>query len=450
MAERTTKSIDPMTDGSGMAAPDLNSGLRFKDYGSYGLKQYGGWIREDTLPELQGRQGARAYREMLDNSATVGAMMFAIQQAMRRVNWRVDPASDKPEAQKEAEFVDSLRDDMCYDDQTEILTEVGWKLFKDLLPNDRVAQRGADGFLEYVKPIRQHCFDFDGDLMGYQGDAVDFLVTPTHRMLFADKERGGSKDSFSIYKCQHIYNRSGWVTKQVQWRGTSQAYWRAPRWLELLGFFAADGCASGHQVYLIQKERAYVDQLLADVGLTAKTRIVNGATQWMIGDKCWCDELRTDFGVGARNRKLPVWLKELPPEELRTFLRGFAAGDGWQAPSGLIGLYTASKQLADDLQEIAMKAGYVANVSSHMQMHGFAVGSTQYRVGIWSDKKDYLRPLLKRGRGWYKKPYLGKVYCVSVPAGVVLVRRNGKALWCGNSHTWDNFMTEALSMLGYG
>jgi hypothetical protein len=84
------------------------------NYGSYGLRQFGGWVREEILPDLVGRQGARTYREMLDNSAIIGAMMFAIQQAMRRVSWRVDPANDSAEAEKFAEFADTLRDDMSH------------------------------------------------------------------------------------------------------------------------------------------------------------------------------------------------------------------------------------------------------------------------------------------------------------------------------------------------
>jgi hypothetical protein len=107
--------VDPAADGSGgWLAPDLNWGMRFSDYGSYGLRQFGGWVREEYLPELTGRNGARVYREMLDGSATVGSMIFAVQQAMRGVRWRVEPANDSPEAQKEAEFVDSLRDDMSH------------------------------------------------------------------------------------------------------------------------------------------------------------------------------------------------------------------------------------------------------------------------------------------------------------------------------------------------
>lgn len=80
--------------------------------GSSGLRQYGGWVREEFLPQLRGRQGARTYREMLDNSPTVGAIMFAIQQTMRQVDWRVTSYDDSSEAVAGAEFLESCMEDM--------------------------------------------------------------------------------------------------------------------------------------------------------------------------------------------------------------------------------------------------------------------------------------------------------------------------------------------------
>jgi hypothetical protein len=110
------KSIDPFTDGSGgFMPPELGYGMNFRDYGSYGLRQYSGWIREEFLPQLVGRQAVTVYREMLDNSSAVGSMIFAIQQAMRHVEWRVESASDKDgKGDQWTEFADSLRLDMSH------------------------------------------------------------------------------------------------------------------------------------------------------------------------------------------------------------------------------------------------------------------------------------------------------------------------------------------------
>lgn len=106
---------DPYSDGSGWGSvPLLTSGMLFQDYASYGLRQYSGWVREEYLADLVGRNGARAYREMMDGSAIVGSMLFAIQQSMRKCEWRVEPANDTAPAKAEAEFVESLMEDMSH------------------------------------------------------------------------------------------------------------------------------------------------------------------------------------------------------------------------------------------------------------------------------------------------------------------------------------------------
>lgn len=108
------KDKDPRMDGSGDTPPQSSEALNFKDVGSYGLRQFGGWVREEFLRALVGREGARTYREMGDNSPTVGAILFCIIQMMRRVEWRITPADDTDEAQKEADFVQSIMDDMSH------------------------------------------------------------------------------------------------------------------------------------------------------------------------------------------------------------------------------------------------------------------------------------------------------------------------------------------------
>lgn len=118
MADEVTalrKSLDPMTDSSGgFLAPVLPYNLNFSDIGSYGLRQYSGWIREEYLPQLMGRQAITMWREMMDNSSIIGSMLFAITQAMRKVEWRVETPDDRAESKREQEFADSLRLDMSH------------------------------------------------------------------------------------------------------------------------------------------------------------------------------------------------------------------------------------------------------------------------------------------------------------------------------------------------
>jgi hypothetical protein len=113
MAKGKSRPNAPMAaSGPSNPAPQLKSGAVFTDFGTTGLRAYGGYVREEFLPALVGRQGVTVYREMLDNSPIIGALMFAIQGAMRKVEWRTEPANDTPAAAEAAEFADSLRSDM--------------------------------------------------------------------------------------------------------------------------------------------------------------------------------------------------------------------------------------------------------------------------------------------------------------------------------------------------
>lgn len=94
--------------------PDFERKQIFDDIGFYGLRQFSGHVREEFLPQLAGRQAQRVYREMLDNSSVVGAVMFAIQQSMRKVTWRVEPPNDSAAAKAQVEFVESLMADMSH------------------------------------------------------------------------------------------------------------------------------------------------------------------------------------------------------------------------------------------------------------------------------------------------------------------------------------------------
>jgi hypothetical protein len=94
--------------------PPFKRGQIFDDIGSSGLRAFSGYVREEILPQLLGREAQRVYREMLDNSSVVGSIIFAITQAMRRVTWRVVPPNDSADAKELAEFVESMMEDMSH------------------------------------------------------------------------------------------------------------------------------------------------------------------------------------------------------------------------------------------------------------------------------------------------------------------------------------------------
>ncbi len=128
MAKRQTRK-------AGSPGPSTGATL-IRELGVTGLGRFGGWIVEEFLTELRGIQGRRVFREMAANDATVGAMLFAVNQLVRQVDWGVEPATgtsvDTVQAAAAQEYVKgALFEDMSHtwqDALTEILSELvyGW------------------------------------------------------------------------------------------------------------------------------------------------------------------------------------------------------------------------------------------------------------------------------------------------------------------------------------
>lgn len=84
----------------------------FPEYGVTGLRQYGGFVLEEWLANLQGRNEPWAYREMIDNDPVIGGIMFAIKMMARKARWWVAAPEGKGASAEAAEFVESCIHDM--------------------------------------------------------------------------------------------------------------------------------------------------------------------------------------------------------------------------------------------------------------------------------------------------------------------------------------------------
>lgn len=110
---------------------------RFNEWGSTGLRRWGGSIYEERLKELQGRAGRLLYREMRLNDPVISAMFFAVVNAVKQADWsRIESASDKPDDKRVAEFVESALGDMSWSFSTQLdlilyeMFEQGFSIFE--------------------------------------------------------------------------------------------------------------------------------------------------------------------------------------------------------------------------------------------------------------------------------------------------------------------------------
>jgi hypothetical protein len=228
LTPNTGQSKDPNLNGGSVGSfPAMTAGMEFQDVGSLGLRAFSGWVREEFLPQLQGRQAAQKYREMIDNSPVIGAINFAITGTMRKVEWRVNPADDSGEAQEMAEFVESCMDDMSHsweDLMVENLSMLGYGfapheiVYKKRdgrdVPEGTAKSNYDDGRIGWRRiPIRgqdtviKWFFDPNGEIKGMtqQPWAGPLIDIPIEKMLlFRPSQHKGNPEGKSIYRTAYV------------------------------------------------------------------------------------------------------------------------------------------------------------------------------------------------------------------------------------------------------
>jgi hypothetical protein len=352
----------------------------------------------------------------------------------------------------------------CYDDQTEILTEKrGWQFFRDLSPDDQVATLQDNKTLTYQLPDGIAAHPYKGEMLGFESEGVDFLVTPDHKMLVS--KRRTRKKIWGDYEeatAESIYgNQLVRVKRDAIWDAEEPQH--SIDFFEFLGFWFAEG-SCGEYLYedrkspichlnITQKKHTqYVELLLERNHLSyrkdSKTDNIDCHTYHLENNESLMELWDTFKNAGTHQpRSIPQWIKSAPPLYLKAFLHGYFMGDGSDYKN-TIRLATSSKIMADDLQEIALKSGGVATVrksdytgrkftikgrqgtTNHPLYNVTLLGEQKYRPILHVSKKD-----TNHLRGWYKQDYDGMVYCVEMPLVPVYVRRNGKAFWCYRTYS---------------
>lgn len=208
----------------------------FYELGTTGLQRWSGYISEEFHRELTGDRALRVYREMMDNSATVGACLFAIDMLARNVTWHVEAGGKSPEDEDAALFVEQCREDMSHswqDLMSEILTMLGygWS-YHELVykrrqgPNSQpgLASRFTDGRIGWRKiPIRSQEtrqrweFDPGGGITGlWQQDPVAYqtvLIPIQKSLLFRPRAHKNNPEGRS---CLRTAYRPWYFSKRIE------------------------------------------------------------------------------------------------------------------------------------------------------------------------------------------------------------------------------------------
>jgi thymidylate synthase ThyX len=367
----------------------------------------------------------------------------------------------------------------CYDDETEVLTAGGWKCWPDVDGTEMFATLNpVTDRLEYQTADERFEGDYEGPMYRVRSEQIDLLVTPDHRMWVRPHDTQANRrgeQPFIVRLARELEGRrvsyqktASWVGQEtgvVEIAGTERSWTRADSgrttvrtyapatfplraFARFLGWWLAEGSLNRHHIVIAQSpgpKQAEICRVIEDLGLKPYV-----PANHPVSVRSFNVALR-DFLAGcgrrAETKRVPEIVGTWGPVTIREFLEAYVSGDGSRRRDGGHSvIYTTSPGMADDLQVLAIKSGWSANVrvddrtGLEREMADGQRFVNRRPCYIVSLTKTRTRPLVNHNRpmgapahdGWVW--YRGKVHCVRVPNGLLFVRRNGKPCVSGNTH----------------
>ncbi len=374
----------------------------------------------------------------------------------------------------------------CYDEQTRALTPEGLKTFRELQPGDVVFSLDLRDAKVIERPVAGvYTFEYEGEMLAYGGEkrrSIDLMVTPNHRILI---ERQGQLE---FRRADELPRRPTPLPLPCPWEGSgtpppvfefdntdigpnARRFSPMPmdEFLYILGLYIGDGHAQTYPVLqpvkgtgrkrdpqtgrfvageaettLVQYTGYRTWFALPDgskgrsrlIAILEKNGIEWGATPievWVSGRPFY--QAMVECGTSAKEKQIPLWVMRYPAKYLAHLLEGLMDSDG----DGNGCYYTSSRRLAEQVAELGCKTARnivlrVRPPRTAVRRDGIPVRSgISYEVRIYGNGRRWLN-----GAKFRRVPYKGIVWCPDVPeTHNLLVERNGKFLFCGNTKYGD-------------
>ena len=320
----------------------------------------------------------------------------------------------------------------CYDQDTEILTEFGWKLFSDIDTTTHVAQYNEDKTINFTKPTKYVNEPYDGLMYHFtnQIGKIDLLVTPNHRMIKRKASNGEivvqSAEDVKYY-CEYTHESSGFLSN-VDCKPLSD-------YERLLIAFQADGSYESGE---LDRKTKLNDYYRIRFNFT-KQRKVDRLIQILVNG-------RINFKVSyensrPQNTQIYVDVPTLPSKTFdwvdisnvnsdwcRDFVEELSYWDATRREDYRFKYTSGNKLNTDVIQAICALGGIKSKYTlepddrsdKYNDMH--TLHMTTNKTG--SDTQSIQTEKIQ---------YNGNVYCVQVPSGMIIVRRNNCVSISGNS-----------------
>lgn len=367
----------------------------------------------------------------------------------------------KLNAAKKYQFRNVTNCNHCFTQDTEVMTNNGWKLYSELTRQDLVASVDLDtDEINFYRPI-DYIFNEDVacEINTYKNKNVDLSVTTEHRML---------NRKSSIYNDEYRYDLSRDMSNRGQsyfkvsgknykedYNGVTDDEIRFAAWILTDGSITKyNNNPTGFCIYQSKEStKEIIRNLLNDMNISFRESVYEREVNTVCGrelvskpkkqtafviNKTQSEEndLYRLLSVINTKDKFPEWMGKLSKRQFDVFLNEYILGDG----SRKLGVdtsatvYGTEKNLSQ-LQYFCVLNSHKANLSINNR--------GDYILTIVFDKEEVsIKPKKHMNSSYYE----GYTWCLTMPKSNLVVRRNGRVSIQGNSGDFGWTANMAIKM----
>ena len=322
----------------------------------------------------------------------------------------------------------------CFSSETEVLTDRGFQLFS-CAARGRIMQVTEHGLSATdTMPFVQ---DYDGPMVALSGDMLNFCVTPNHDMVTTV----GKVEAQAMYETTRRTRPLWSIPLTIEHDGPGLSMTDDD--LCLAGAIAADGSFNGHRQFVVSVSRPAKVSALRALSPIAES-VVHSSGSVAVAEtrviRTNFDKARFTYEVtrvspllGTDKHFALSLIPQMTARQARLVLDTWQAFDGaTNKKTGVRRIYTSRDDHVSAIELLAVAAGYA--ISTPKPRLSDISTTLNYSLTISRPKpQPVIKPIGAHRKGMdLVQNTSGKVWCVSVPSGVIVVRLGGFSMVCGN------------------
>lgn len=329
----------------------------------------------------------------------------------------------------------------CYDKTAEVLTKNGYKLIKDVDIDEEVWTLNPSTHQgEWQAVQKKYEYNYNGEMYRFKNLLMDLSVTPDHKMWIKNKEWQHIKAK--DIKVPQDYRKSQLcpsirISAETNFNKTIIDNTQKD-FVKLIAYYISEGHCRKNQIQ-ISKDPNVFPVLYEDIkntihNLGYKTSCSNHTIT--ICNNILSENIGKTCGIGSKMKQIPDIIWNLEPIYQNIFVKTLLSCDGDKENR----YSTTSKKLYHQLQRLCVQCGF-----------WISENKSKDETEKWN--KCYILKISERSEVKLRTGqittyhYNDKIYCLTVPNHIILVKSNGKVCYSGQSREDDDIYYRLASKM---